>query len=460
MPPRRMLGRSAGLPRRGLRWWASLPSVLLSLLLVLTGAAPALVGAQSGVKGGANFSRHVLPTGLTVLIEDRPGSGLVAVNVAILAGARYETDEAAGAAPFLEELFMDGTPTRPSRRDLLRAITSRGGDLSADAGWEVVNLSAEMANEDLGVAVDVLADMLLNSTFARERFEAEREIILQNLIEREDNPARVFSDVAFGTILGDPNLRHVPAGSLETADALSYENLVRYRTSRTVAGNTIVAVVGDVREPEVLALVQRAFAALPPGPRQQPRPLPRIAPPPLVERDAGSEQSNVAVALRTPGVEAADRAALVVLSGMLGGGGQRLYTEIRDRRGLAYATGASLLQMPDAGVLLAYAGTDPINTQTVAALLRDELDRLVRERPTDAEVARAIAYFVDGQIVDLETDSARASDLIRREALYGYAPPREYFLNLIRRVTPADVQAAAQRYLAPDRVTTVILGPE
>jgi predicted Zn-dependent peptidase len=440
---------------------AAVPALLFSLAILLGTLAPGLVAAQAGGKGGAaTFTRHVLPGGLTVLIEERPGNGLVAVTVAVLAGARYETEEAAGAAPFLEELFLDGTPTLPTRRDVLRAITSRGGDLSVDAGWELVSLSAEMASEDLDVAVDVLADMLLNSTFAPDRFEAEREIILQNLIEREDNPARVFSDVAFGTALGDPGLRHVPAGSLATARALGYENLLRYRASRVVAGNTIVTVVGDVRAADVLARVQRAFAALPPGPRQQPRPLPRIVPPSLVEREAGSEQSNVAVAVRTPGVESADRAALVVLSGMLGGGGQRLYTEIRDKRGLAYAAGASLLQMPDAGVLLAYAGTDPLNTDEVAGLLRGELDRLARERATDEEVARAIAYFVDGQIVDLETDSARAGDLARRESLYGVAPPREYFLNLIRGVRAADVQAVARRYLTPDRVTTVILGPE
>lgn len=454
--------RLAASPPRWLSWrWTALSGLLLALALVLSTATPARVTAQAGTKGGAaTFGRDVLPGGLTVLIEERPGSGLVAVDVAILAGARYETEEAAGAAQFLEQLFLDGTPTRPTRRDVLGAITSRGGDLSVDAGWELVSLSAEMASEDLDVALDVLSDLLLNSTFARDRFEAERQLILQNLIEREDNPSRLFSDVAYGTALGDPALRHVPAGSPDTIRSLTYESLLRYRARQVVGGNTIVAVAGDVRRADVLARVQRAFAALPAGARQQPRALPRVAPPPLVEREAGSEQANVAVAVRTPGVESADRAALVVLSGMLGGGGQRLYTEIRDQRGLAYAAGASLLQMPDAGVLLAYAGTEPSNADEVADLLRGELARLVGEPATDDEVARAIAYFVDGQVVDLETESARAGDLVRRESLYGVAPPREYFLNLIRGVSAADVQAAARRYLSSDRVTTVILGPE
>jgi predicted Zn-dependent peptidase len=440
--------------------WLLRTSLLLCVALVGQTAAPLSVGAQAGSKGGAAFSRDVLSGGLTLLVEERPGSGLVAVHVGVLAGARYETDEAAGAAQFLEQLFLDGTPTLPSRRDVLRAITSRGGDLSVDAGWELVSLSAEMASEDLAVALDVLADLLLNSTFERDRFEAERDLILQNLVEREDNPARLFTDVAYGTALGDPALRHVPAGSPDAIRNLAYENLVRYRARQVVGGNTIVAVAGDVRHADVLARVQRAFAALPAGVRQPPRALPRTQPPPLVRREAGSEQANVAVTVRTPGVESADRAALVVISGMLGGGGQRLYTEIRDRRGLAYVAGASLLQMPDAGVLLAYAGTEPSSTDEVAELLRGELARLVREPPTEDDVARAIAYFVDGQVVDLETDSARAGDLVRRESLYGVAPPREYFLNLIRGVRAADVQAVARRFLAADRVTTVILGPE
>jgi predicted Zn-dependent peptidase len=424
------------------------------------GAAPSPVAAQAGTKGAATFSRDVLPGGLAVLIEERPGSGLVAVDVAVMAGARYETDEAAGAAQFMEQLFMDGTPSLPSRRDVLRAITSRGGDLGVDAGWETVSLSAEMASEDVDVALDVLADMLLHSTFSRDRFEAERDLILQNLVEREDHPSALFSDVAYGTALGDPALRHVPAGSTATISALSYEDLLRYRTARVTAGNTLIAIAGDVRRADVLPRVQQAFAGLPAGPRQAPRALPRTSPPPFVTRTAGSEQSNVAVSARTPGVESADRAALVVLSGILGGGGQRLYTEIRDKRGLAYVAGASLLQMPDAGVLLVYAGTEPSNTEEVAGLLRDELLRLRDEPASDDEVARAIAYFVDGQVVDLETDSARAGDLARRESLYGVAPPREYFLNLIRGVRAADVQRVAQRYLTPDNLTTVILGPE
>jgi predicted Zn-dependent peptidase len=458
---RQPLRGSASLPGHPFRRGAALARVLLAGTLLLSLAPPTLAVAQAGTKGGTDaFSRDVLPGGLTVLVEERPGSGLVAVDVAVMAGARYETEEAAGAAQFLEQLFLDGTPALPTRRDVLGAITSRGGDLSVDAGWEQVSLSAELASEDLNVALDVLSDLLLNSTFAPDRVEAERQLILQNLIEREDNPARLFSDVAFGTALGDPALRHVPAGSPETISALTYDNLLRYRARQVVAGNTIVAVAGDVRRADVLPRVQRAFAALPAGPHQQPRALARGAPPPLVEREAGSEQANVAVAVRTPGVESADRAALVVLSGMLGGGGQRLYTEIRDQRGLAYSASASLLQMPDAGVLLAYAGTEPTNTDEVADLLRGELERLADEPATAEEVARAIAYFVDGQVVDLETDSARAGDLVRRESLYGVAPPREYFLNLIRGVTAADVQAAARRYLLPDRITTVVLGPE
>jgi len=460
MLDRRTIRLRASRPGAGAARWLTCAALVVAGALGASPPGPAPAAAQAGTKGTAAFSRTVLPGGLILLVEERPGSGLVAVDVAVLAGARYETDDAASAAQFLEQLFLDGTPTRPTRRDVLGAITSRGGDLSVDAGWELLSLSAEMASEDLDVALDVLSDILLNSTFARDRFEAERELILQNLVEREDNPARLFADVAYATALGDPTLRHVPAGSPDTVRALTYESLLRYRARQVVGGNTIVTVAGDVQAADVLPRVQQAFAALPPGPRHQPRALPRGAPPPLVQRQAGSEQSNVAVAVRTPGIESADRAALVVLSGLLGGGGQRLYTEIRDKRGLAYVAGASLLQMPDAGVLLAYAGTEPTNTDEVAGLLRDQLERLATEPPTDDEVARAISYFVDGQIVDLETDGARAGDLARRESLYGVAPPREYFLNLIRAVRPADVQAAAQRYLAPDRITTVILGPD
>jgi predicted Zn-dependent peptidase len=442
--------------------WRGLVGLLVVFLLFSGSGAPHAT-AQGGVKGGlagAEFTRDVLPGGLVVLVEERPGSGLVAIDVAVLAGARYERGPTASAARFLERLFLAGTPTRPSRRDVLRAITARGGDLDVSAGWERVTLSAELAAEDLPVALDVLSDMLLNSLFARDRFEAERELVLQDLAEREDNPAALFADVAYGTVLGDPELRYVPSGNPETVARLTYEDLLRYRDEHVVRGNTIIAVVGDVRREEVLPQVAAAFAALPPGPRRAPRPIPPAPPAERVTRQAGSEQANVAVASRTPGVWAPERPALVLLSGLLGGGGQRLYEEIRDRRGLAYATGAGLLQMADVGVLIAYAGTDPVNTDEVTELLHAELARLRERPPSDDEVARTVAYFVNSQAVSLETNGARASDLVRREALYGVAPPRDYFLNLLRAVQPADVQRVAQRYLAPERLVTVVLGPD
>jgi predicted Zn-dependent peptidase len=382
------------------------------------------------------------------------------MEIAVLAGARYESAATAGAAPFMERLLMAGTPTRPTRRDVLRAITSRGGDVGVSVGWERLRLSAETAAEDFDVGLDLLSDMLLNSLFARERFEAERELILQDLTERLDSPASHFGDVLYATVLGDPELRHLPAGSPASVARLTYDDLLRFRDQQVVRGNTVIGIAGDVRRADILPKIEQAFAALPPGPRQRPRPVPATAPAALVQRALGSEQANLGIAARTPSVESADRPALVVAVGLLGGGGQRLYQEIRDRRGLAYATGAGMLQMTDLGVLVASAGTDPVNTAEVVGLLRAELERLRAAPPTEDEVARAIAYYTNGQAVDLETNAARAGDLTYRETLYGTAPPRDYFLGLIRGVRPADVHRVAQRYLAPERLTTVVVGPD
>jgi predicted Zn-dependent peptidase len=452
-------------------------ALLLALaLLLVAGVAPAAQaqsraatlrlpdgrsdGSSAMAQGWQPFTRDVLPNGLVVLVEERPGSGLVALEVAVLAGARFEEQRSASAAQFLEHLFLDGTSTRPTRRDVVRAITARGGDLSVSAGWERVRLAAEVASEDFDVALDVLSDMLLRSTFARDRFEAARARILQDLAERQDTPSDFWVDVARANALGDPALRHLPAGSPRTVRALAYDDLVRYRASHVTTGNTIVAVAGDVRRADVLPRIERAFASLPQGPRERPTrlPAPRARGP--IDRTAGSEQANVGIAVRTPGIAAEDRAALVVLSGILGGGAQRLYQEIRDRRGLAYAVGSPLLQLTDAGVLTAFAGTEPANAAQVVELLRGELLRLRDTPPSEAEVARSIAYFVDGQTVDLETSAARAEDLTRREALYDVAPPREQFRQRLRAVRPADVQAAARRYLAPDQLITVVLRPQ
>ena len=443
---------------RPARWLLALLAVAIAVPM---SAPPGSTNAQvKGGLAGAPFTRDVLPGGLVVLIEERPGSGLVAMEVAVLAGARYERDATAGAAPFMERLLAAGTPTRPSRRDVLRAITSRGGDVGVSVGWERLRLTAETAAEDFDVALDLLSDMLLNSLFSRDRFEAERELILQDLAERRDNPSSYFGDVLYATVLGDPELRHLPAGSPEAVAGLTHDALLRFRADHVVRGNTVIGVAGDVSRAEILPKIAQAFAALPPGPRQRPRPVPTAAPPRQVSLALGSEQANIGVGVRAPSATAGERPALAIAVSLLGAGGQRLYQEIRDRRGLAYATGAGMLQMGDLGVLSASAGTDPANTAEVLGLLHAELARLREAPPSDEEVARAIAYYVNGQAVDLETNSARAGDLTYRETLYGTAPPRDYFIGLLRGVRPADVYAVAQRYLTPDRLITVVLGPE
>src|SRR5262249_48288658 len=161
------------------------------------------------------------------------------------------------------------------------------------------------------------------------------------------------------TALGDPEMRYLPSGSPQSIRGLSYQSLLGYRAARVVSGNTVVAVAGDVRRGDVLPRSQRAFPGPPRGPPPRPPARPPQAAPNRVERTAGSEQANVAIAMRTPAARAPDRAAMVVLSAILGGGGKRLYEEIRDRRGLAYSTDASILQMTDTGVMVAQAGTDP-----------------------------------------------------------------------------------------------------
>ncbi|MBX5492117.1 MAG: insulinase family protein, partial [Chloroflexi bacterium] len=212
----------------------------------------------------------MLPGGLAVLVEERPGTGLVALEFAVLAGARYESADTAGAAAFLEQLLQEGTPTRPTRRDVFRSITARGGDLTITSGWERVRLAAEVASEDFDLALDVLADVLLHSRFAPERMEAARERILANIAEREDSPAQYLSDLAIATALGDPELRHLPSGSREGVQALSHEQLLRYRDAHFVTGNVVVAVAGDVRREEVVPKIAAALAELPQGPRRPP----------------------------------------------------------------------------------------------------------------------------------------------------------------------------------------------
>jgi predicted Zn-dependent peptidase len=373
----------------------------------------------------------------------------------VRAGARYEDPSTASAARVLESALMLGTERWPSRDALVRAISGRGGDLSVTAGREIVEVSATVGLPDTELALEVLEEILLRSQFDPETVEREREVILQQVQEREDEPEDRATDVLYQTVFAGHPLANLPYGTSSGVEGLTVDRLQGYWHQRLVGPNVLVAVVSGLPPDELVARLNRALGGIPAGPVPSlnyadiPQPTART-----VELPLGTDQSHVFIGAPVPGVATEDRAPLRVLNAVLGRTSGRLFTEVRDRRGLAYTAYSSVSQFVDGGIFMVYAGTTPKTADAVLDLLKSELER-IREQPVDpAELQNAIGGEVGSRTIGVEA-SANEALYMARDTMFG-VPPREIQAAQTRAVTAADIQRVARRYLDPSRFTVVV----
>jgi predicted Zn-dependent peptidase len=428
-------------------------------LLASCALAAAVAASPSPRPAGAAapITSTVLPNGVTIVARERPGSQVLAIDIAVRAGARYEDASTASAARFLESALLLGTEQWPSRDELVRVITSRGGDLSVTAGREIVEVTAAVGMPDADVALDVLREIVLRSQFDPEAIEREREVILQQVQEREDEPEDHAADVLYQTVFAGHPLANLPYGTPEGVEKLTVPALQSYWQDRVVGPNVLISVVSGLPHDDLVERLGAAFGAIPKGPVVA---LNYGDVPPASERTVqipmGSDQSHLYIGAPIPGVATEDRAPLRVLNAVLGRTSGRLFTEVRDKRGLAYSAYSSVSQFVDGGIFFVYAGTQPRTADAALDVLKAELRR-IREQPIeDEELENAIGGEIGARTISVET-SANEALYMARDTAFG-VPPREVQADQVRAVTKADVQRVARTYLDPSHFSIVVTG--
>jgi predicted Zn-dependent peptidase len=410
--------------------------------------------------GSEDARRSELSNGMTVLTRERPYADVTALSISVRGGSRNEADETVGAAHFMEHMFFQGTPSRPNSEQIFGPVTARGGWLNAYTSFENINFQAVVENGDFDLAVDILADMLVNSLFEEEKIDKEREVVLEELIRGKNDPRRYAVELFFRTVFADHPARNLPIGSRETINNSDRRVLTAFREANFLAGNMVAAIVGNQRHEDVAAKLERAFERMPTGPRP---PFPPAPLPPArhrrVEEGIPGGQAQIALGLTAPGADHPDTYALDVVSAILGEVGRRLVGEIRDRRGLASSVSSSYSGLSDIGAWWTLVGTSPENVDTVVELILAEMRRL-RDRPLgEQELADAKTYIEGRAVLNLQTSIAFAQYLADRVVL-GVEPPLDEYLARVGRVTVDDVARAAHAYLDPTAYTLVILRPE
>jgi predicted Zn-dependent peptidase len=408
------------------------------------------------------YERQTLDNGLRLLTAPMPQVPSTTCFVFLAAGSRYETPETNGIAHFAEHMFFKGTERRPTARDIGSEIDGIGGEFNAFTGKEYTGYYVRCAADHRPIALDVLTDMLRNSTFATEEIEREKGVIVEEMNMYFDSPREYVGGVYESLLYGDQPLGWDIIGRKETVRAATRETFLDYigrwyRPSRMVVG--IAGRLGD----DVRGEVERLLGDLEPAETGEPEPVV------LSENGVGprvrvhtkqSDQAHLVLGVPSYPVGHPDRYVLQVLATVLGGGmSSRLFLEVRERRGLAYYVHGVNHSYTDAGSLHAQAGVDLNRVDEAVTTIVDQLKRLVDEPVPSDELEKARSFAKGRFVLQLESPQGLILFGLRREVLEGEAVEPDEVVAEIDAVTAEDVQRVAQDILGNGGVHLALIGP-
>lgn len=409
------------------------------------------VGQATAIDTGVR--RTVLPGGLRVVTEHLPGVRSASIGVWVGVGSRDEGPTVAGAAHFLEHLLFKATPTR-SALDIAETMDAVGGELNAFTAKEQTCYYAHVLDEDLPLAVDLVSDVVLNGLCRSDDVDVERQVVLEEIAMRDDDPEDLVGDAFLTALFGDHPIGRPIIGSVESVEGMRAAQLRSFHQRRYRPDRMVVAVAGNVEHEHTVELVHRAFANrldpdVTPAPRREGRFRVRTAPR-LHWSHRDSEQAHLVFGVRAFGRHEGERRwPLSVLNTVVGGGlSSRLFQRIREERGLAYSVYSSVDTFADTGAFSVYIGCQPENLGEVATLAREVLEDVAENGITDAECARAKGSLRGGLVLGLEDSASRMNRIGRSELSYGNHRSVSETLARIDAVTTDEVAAIARTLMA------------
>ena len=408
------------------------------------------------------FERTTLDNGLRLLTASMPQVASTTCFVFLAAGSRYETAETNGIAHFAEHMFFKGTERRPTARDIGVEIDGIGGEFNAFTGKEYTGYYVKCASEHQGIALDVLTDMLRHSKFEEEEIEREKGVIIEEMNMYFDTPRDFIGGVYDDLLYGDQPLGWDIIGRKETVRAATRETFFDYIDRWYKPSRMVVGIAGRL-DGDVHAEVERLFGDLEPGEagsRPPLQPLPNGSGPRVNVHTKQSDQAHLVLGVPSRPLDHPDRYILQVLATVLGGGmSSRLFTEVRERRGLAYYVYSVNHSYTDAGSLHAQAGVDINRIDDAVTTIANELKRIVDDVVPAAELDKAKNFAKGRFVLQLENPQGLILFGLRREVLEGHAVEPDEVLAAIDAVTAEDVQRAAQEVLGSNALRLALIGP-
>jgi len=407
---------------------------------------------------GRDVAVTELTNGIRLITEAIPHVRSVALGIWMGTGSRQERPEENGISHFIEHMVFKGTTTR-SAEDIARSVDSIGGNLDAFTAKEMVSFNAKVLDEHLPMVFDILSDLVLHPLFKTEDIEKERGVVLEELKMEADNPEYLVHEIFSNSFWKDHPIGKPILGTRETVKRFSKESIERYYHKFYVPSNIVITAAGNLDHARLLKLAGERFEVLSPNGSVPSSPPPSTHARLSLRHKKSLEQVHICLGVPSYPIPHEKRYAISVLNTLLGGGmSSRLFQNIREKRGLAYAVFSEISAFRDTGCATVYAGTSRESAREVVRLILEEFRRLKEEQVPDEELRRAKDNLKGSLLLGLESTSSRMANLARQHLYFHRFYTLDEMAGNIDKVTADEVQQAAQAFFQSRQVALSVVG--
>lgn len=412
-----------------------------------------------------NYKLETLSSGLKLLTVPMPGLESATVTVWVKTGSRFEEKETNGISHFLEHMTFKGSKKRPTSREIFQAVDSIGGEFNAGTEKDWTNFYIKAGKENLEVAMDVLSDMVLNPLLKPEEIEREKGTIIQEIKMYEDTPVAKIGDIYEELVFAGNSLGWDTTGTPESVKEINKDDFVRYRKMHYHPENMVITVAGGIDEDVVLDLVKKYFGSLTPfkGASFKGRKFEvKQTKPQFKLKTKESDQAHLILGFMCEGRNYEKRFAQSLLSVILGiPASSRLFIEIRERRGLAYAVRTSATRYEDVGYMGTYAGVNIERCDEAIKVILDQIYGLASKKypVTEAELVKAKGFLKGNLALALEDTSVVSTFFGEQELFLKEVLTPEQIYKKVDEITLDEIYNEAKKIFVPSKLNLAIIGP-
>ncbi len=406
------------------------------------------------------FKKTVFKNGLRLVEIPLKSTRAVSLLIMTATGSSYENKKNNGVSHFVEHMIFKGTKRRPDPIKLMEEIDRIGGVRNAFTGKEITGYWVKVESSHLDLALDWVSDIFLNSVFPQKELEKEKEVILQEVNMYLDNPSMYIDDLWDETLYGDQPAGWTILGPKENIEKFKREDLITYVRNHYSSKNTILTIAGRIEgnvERKVKNYFQKMRSFNPPRKRKT---IEKQESPQVKILTRKTDQTHLALGVRAYSIFHPKRFVQEILSSLLGGfSSSRIFSEVRNKRGLAYYVRTDNGSYLDRGYIVTFAGVSHKNVENAIKVILNEYKKLKEKKVGKKELKKVKDYFKGRLFLSLESSDAVSSFYGTQELILGKILKPDDIIKKVEKITPSDIQKMANDIFQPQRLSLSLIGP-